>query len=509
MTSEHLQSLLGSARLYAQSVQLVGHETFGFARDGTQHYLVIAFDPRSPAMTRDNFSGEVQDLDEATAIKWCLPSRGNARKLRALFAWTAPQPIGLKRSFGAGDRLGLASPAHIRASRACGQSTFALILAQQSIREMTRTQREAEEVLDAATWGAFQENFHEAWGADADHLKTEADVRHMAATGFTFFTIDPSEHVDAEADQSTLEELERRFLLLPGGEELSARYAGQSFVFALPDQLDKPLRITFDRETFLRAAIKYARAVSHTIELTKVLCELKGEGNFDLEMSVDETPHPTSVAEHFFVANELKQHGVRLHSLAIRFVGEFQKGIDYIGDVEEFRARLKDHVLIAKQLGPYKISVHSGSDKFAVFPILAEECGELIHEKTAGTWYLEALRVAARRDPQLFRQICEFARERFPTERATYHVRESVADKLPIDSLSDAELERILDCNAGRQMLHVSFGSVLTDKLENGAWRFRDRIYQLLWREEDLHHEIVQSHAEKHLRALGMCDKDS
>jgi len=52
-------------------------------------------------------------------------------------------------------------------------------------------------------------------------------------------------------------------------------------------------------------------------------------------------------------------------------------------------------------------------------------------------------------------------------------------------------------------MLHVSFGSVLTDKLDNGAWRFRDRIYQLLWREEPLHHEIVQSHSEKHLRALG------
>ncbi|MDF2441641.1 MAG: tagaturonate epimerase, partial [Abditibacteriota bacterium] len=426
MNGEQFQELLGGAQLYAQSVQHVGNETFGFARDGTQHYLVIAYDPRTPAMTRDNFSGEVQDLDEATALKWCLPSRGNARKLRALFAWTAPQPIGLKRSFGAGDRLGLAAPAHIRAARNCGGENFALILAQQSIREMTRTQREAEDVLDAATWGAFQENFRAAWGADADHLKTEADVRRLAATGFTFFTIDPSEHVDVQADALQLDELERRFLLLPDGDALSQRYAGRSFVFALPDQLDKPLRITFDRATFLRAAIKYARAVSHTVALAKVLCEVKGEGNFDLEMSVDETPHATSAAEHFFVANELKGHGVRVHSLAIRFVGEFQKGIDYIGDIDEFRARLKEHVLIAKQLGPYKISVHSGSDKFAVFPILAQECGELIHEKTAGTWYLEALRVAARREPQLFRHIADFARERFPTERATYHVVENL-----------------------------------------------------------------------------------
>jgi hypothetical protein len=433
-----------------------------------------------------------------------LPSRGNAKKLRALFPWTAPRTIGLKTSFGAGDRLGLAAPAHIQAARSVGESTFALILAQQSIREMTRTQRTPDEVLDAATWGAFQENFRQPWGADADHLKTEADIRDLAAAGFTFFTIDPSEHVDAEADGAALDELERKFMLLPGGQELAARYAGQSFVFALPDNLQTPLRIVFDRETFLRAAVKYARAVEHTATLHTVLCEVKGEGNFDLEMSVDETPFPTSVAEHFFVANELKTRGVRVQSLAIRFVGEFQKGIDFIGDLGEFRARLQDHVLIARQLGPYKISIHSGSDKFSIFPIAARECGGLLHEKTAGTWYLEALRVAARRDGALFRDILHFSAERFPTDRATYHVIETLDDLPDFRALPDEQLETILDHDTGRQMLHVTFGSVLTDKTENGAWRFRDRLYQLWLREEALHHEIVAQHSARHMRVLGM-----
>ena len=127
-------------------------------------------------------------------------------------------------------------------------------------------------------------------------------------------------------------------------------------------------------------------------------------------MSVDETATPTTVAEHFFVANELKRRGVHVHSLALRFVGEFQKGIDYKGDLAEFEARLREHVVIARHLGPYKISIHSGSDKFSIFPIAARVCGELVHEKTAGTWYLEALRVAARVQPSAFPRNPRFRR---------------------------------------------------------------------------------------------------
>jgi len=503
MTPEQIQPLIGSALLYPQSIQNMGGEVFCFAKDGTQHYLLIFFDPSTPAMTRNEFSGEVQDLDNSLAIKWCLPNYPNARKLRRLFPWTAPQPLGLKTSFGAGDRMGLAAPAHIRAARDCGEDNVSLVLAQQSIREMTRTQRTPDLVLDAATWGAFQENFQQPWGADADHLKTEEDIRKMVEAGFTFFTIDPSEHVDNEASEYSGEQLEAHFAQLADGAELAAAYLDQTF--EVPDAAGELLRIPFDRETFLRAAIKYSRAATHTARLAGVLQELKGDGNFDLEMSVDETESPTTVAEHYFVANELKRRGVSVQSLAIRFVGDFEKGIDYKGDLNEFEARLRDHIAIAKALGPYKISVHSGSDKFSIFPIVGKICGKRVHERTAGTWYLEALRVAARRDVGLFREILDFAAERFATDRATYHVVRVVSDLPDYRSLSDADVEQILDHNTGRQMLHVTFGSVLTDKKENGAWRFRDRIYQLLLKNEELHHEIVREHSRRHMQALGMC----
>lgn len=503
MSPEQLQSLLGKVNLYPQSIQQIGEETYAFAKDGTQHYMVIVFDPTGVPHTRDTFSGEVQDLDATTAIKWCLPSASNARKLRKLFPWTAPQPLGLKTTFGAGDRLGLAAPAHIQAARACGEEKVGLILAQQSIREMTRTQRTPDQVLDAASWGAFQENYQQPWGADADHLKTEEDVRKMVEAGFTFFTIDPSEHVDNEASSYSTDQLEARFAQLPDGRELSAIYLDK--IFEVPDASGKPLGIRFDRESFLRATIKYARAAEHTQKLADLLRELKGAGNFDLEMSVDETETPTTVAEHYFVANELKRRGVVVHSLAIRFVGDFEKGIDYKGDVKEFEARLRDHVAISKALGPYKISIHSGSDKFSIFPIAGKLCGGLLHEKTAGTWYLEALRVAARQEPALFREICEFAEARFPTDRATYHVVKDLSALPDFRALDDTQIEKVLDNDTGRQMLHVTFGSVLCDKKDNGAWRFRDRIYQMLLHNEELHHEIVRAHSLRHMQALGMC----
>src|SRR5205085_10932960 len=117
---------------------------------------------------------------------------------------THPVTLGLKKSFGFGDRLGLATPGHLAAAR---KFDFAPIFAQQSIREMDRTQRTPEEVMTAAADALDKEGFSGPWGADADHLKTEADVQRTAAAGFCFFTIDPSAFVVNEADRMPEAEL--------------------------------------------------------------------------------------------------------------------------------------------------------------------------------------------------------------------------------------------------------------------------------------------------------------
>src|SRR5512134_1722616 len=119
------------------------------------------------------------------------------------------QPLGLDPSFGFGDRIGLATTGHVAAMKRAGGS-IAPIFPQQSIREMTRTARTPEQVMSDALKGAADAGWTGRSGADADHLKTPADVDHTAAAGFVFFTIDPSEHVDGQADNYTLDQLAKK-----------------------------------------------------------------------------------------------------------------------------------------------------------------------------------------------------------------------------------------------------------------------------------------------------------
>src|SRR5207249_7179380 len=126
---------------------------------------------------------------------------------------------------------------------------------------------------------------------------------------------------------------------------------------------------------------------------------------------------------------ELKERKVpNVVSLAPRFVGDFEKGIDYRGDLKHFEASLREHIAIARYCGPYKLSIHSGSDKFSIYPILGRVCGDLLHVKTAGTSYLEALRVVVRRDATLFGEIAGFCHGRFAADRASYHISTTEAD---------------------------------------------------------------------------------
>jgi tagaturonate epimerase len=386
---------------------------------------------------------------------------------------SSPRPLGLKKSFGFGDRLGLATPGHLAATR---KFDFAPIFAQQSIREMERTQRTPQEVMRAASSALGKLGYNGDWGADADHLKLPEHVERTAAAGFTFFTIDPSGYVGKGA-------------LSP---ELEGLYLGRNFdVGGLRAQ-------QFDRATLQSAAVKYARALEHVGLMGRHIASVMGTRPFEIEVSVDETDEPTSVLDHLFIALELRRHEVpHVVSVAPRFIGEFEKGIDYKGDLKKFEASLREHMAIAKHCGPYKISVHSGSDKFAAYPTIGRVCGELLHVKTAGTSYLEALRVVARTDTKLFAQIVEFCRGRFETDRKSYHISTTLAHVNALPKFSGPKDEaRFIDEVAGRQLLHVTFGSVLTHP------DFKPRILELLREHTALHEELLDKHLSKHLSLL-------
>lgn len=484
---EQLEQLTG-LRVYPHSVVEADGSTLFLACGSKGKVLGILGDVTG-------FEGEQQG-----EVFLCPLTPTNAAALRGRLLWLRPQPLGLKKSVGCGDRLGLATPGHVRAVRQF--SGIAPIFAQQSVRENDRTGRTPQQVLDDATWGVFQEGWSEPWGADADHLKTPADVDAFVAAGYTFYTVDSGDHVDNEAHTAARSALVDKVNALPWdaledtSQAVNRRYLERTF------DLGEGLELAFSEEILLRAAAKYGRAVAHTVRMYQHLVEIMGERPFEFEVSVDETETPTSPHEHFFVAGELKRLDVQWVSLAPRYVGRFEKGVDYIGDLARFEAEFVKHVAIARHLGPYKLSVHSGSDKFSIYPIIARHAGDLVHLKTAGTSYLEALRAMASIDPPLFREILAFAHERYGEDKATYHVSADPAKVPAPDQLADSELARVLDLFDGRQVLHITFGSALMARKADGSFRFRDRFYAALRDEEEAYYAALEAHFEKHLAPL-------
>ena len=254
-----------------------------------------------------------------------------------------------------------------------------------------------------------------------------------------------------------------------------------------------------------------AAHIEHAIALGKHVRAVNDAANrqFELELSIDETRQPTSLAEHFIIADQFRREGVELISVAPKFPGDFEKGIEYQGDLARFERSVLEHATIARELGPYKVSLHSGSDKLSLYPILARATNGCFHVKTSGTSYLEALRVVARHDPGLFRSIVDVARRNFEKDKATYHVTANV-DKLPtagdhisVDRLEEVYLGRWSDVpegqgltQPGRQVLHCTFGTILSDP------KLRNRIQQVLRDHSDTYAEFLVDHFERHLKAL-------
>ena len=415
-----------------------------------------------------------------------------------------PVALGLAPSFGFGDRLGNATAGHLAALLQAG-GPIQGIFAQQSIREMARTGRTAKQVMQAAVSTLEIEKFSGNWGADADHLKTEEDILQTADAGFVFYTIDPSQYVDQQADDYDEETLKQKYAEVRSEIDWVSDYTGKTI------RVDQGPIIDFTSEVVLRAAVKYGRAILKTIELAETIqnAATEREQPFEIELSVDETEQPTSLAEHYIIGNQLRRHDVQLVSLAPRFIGDFEKGVDYKGDLPALERSLGEHAAIARDLGPYKLSLHSGSDKLSMYGLLARKTQGRFHVKTAGTSYLEALRVVARCAPQEFRRIVQFARDHYETDRATYHVSATLIGVPAADDLKSAlEVEQAyLECwedvpegrgftAPGRQILHCTFGSVLTHA------EFGPLVQQILKEHASTYREVLTEHFVRHLQAL-------
>jgi len=218
---------------------------------------------------------------------------------------------------------------------------------------------------------------------DADHV-SEATVDGFLAF-CDFFTLDVAAALARRAEQAEAEAFAQRHPELAGRIEMAG--------------LDEPFIVTHGR--LIATAQRILPAVHEAGRAYRHIREHKGPGSFVTEVSMDETDAPQTPAEMPVILAALADEGVRADTIAPRFCGEFHKGVDYVGDGEQFEKEFRAHVAVTRHAveryqlpKDLKLSVHSGSDKFSLYPrirrVLAAT-GAGLHLKTAGTTWLEEL----------------------------------------------------------------------------------------------------------------------
>ena len=480
----------GEAEIYPDSVHKSGNNVIMLGRNSEKRFLLVVVSNK--AKMPAGFAGEVIELFNGGAAVVGELDAANAKALRNLFPWCAPKSLRLERTtMGCGDRLGLASRGHIQA---CRKYALSPVLAQQSMRELTMTGRTFQNVVDDATFMVYECDFRDGYGADGDHLKKICDIDVALAAGMPMITLDLSEVMNAAAGDWNEDEINSSFAALSADTQkrVIADYAGKSFVIGRHT-------VEIDELTAKRCSVMYDAALDFALEVYKHLQSKRGE-EFDLEISIDETTSPTLPSHHLYIARELRLRGIEFSSLAPRFVGEFQKAVDYIGDLAEFDRQFACHADIAKNYGNYKISVHSGSDKFAVYPTVGRETGGFLHLKTAGTSWLVAVEVISRCEPEFYRDMHKCALENFNDMLKLYHITADITKIPALDTLSDAELPALMDMPEARQLLHITYGPILTSAL-------RERFFKAMHKFEKEYDAAILRHFDKHITLLGVPEK--
>ncbi len=466
--------------IYPRSVIKTEGSTLLLAKDGGHTCLIAT----GPAAAR--FSGDVRG--EALV---CPRNVENAYALMELIPALAPTSHrGHNATFGLGDRLGYATPGHLRA---IAKTDVFPVCAQQSMRELGLTHRSYRDVIAAAAFGALREGWMNGYGADGDHLKHKEEVAGAIEAGCTMITLDLSEALDKEALRFSGADLDDAFAAAFGidGRDILARYASAA-IPGLPAMTDDQV------ETY---ALAYESALRFVVEVQQEILALCGR-EIDLEISLDETDAETTPAQHYYVAKELNRRGVPFVSLAPRFPGEFQKAVDYYGDLRELTEALNVHQQVAKALG-HKLSIHSGSDKWSAFPLVALATGGRYHLKTSGTNWLEAVKMIAYQNPALYRRMHTHALTVYAEAQKNYHTSGRPENIPALDALADVDLPHLFELDDARQLMHITYGQLLNDTGPDGQPLFRQDIFATLRAGEERYTKLLEQHIGKHLELLG------
>jgi hypothetical protein len=289
-----------------------------------------------------------------------------------------------KFSIGVGDRFAHQAKAQLLACKlVADQGVTVVPVWNKSNREHNFIGSEPSSVLAAAKEAVAALDWKHGWHVDADHIGLQTVDRFLPHSDF--FTLDVADFIGKPVPAEDVEAFLSRHPELVG-------------TIALP-KCDEPLQTT--REEIARSAGKFLLAVQEAGRIYRHIAEKKGEGNFITEVSMDETDSPQTPSELLVILAAIADEGIPAQTIAPKFTGRFNKGVDYVGDLGQFEKEFHDDLaVIAFAIERYglprtlKLSVHSGSDKFSLYPIIRRALPKYdagLHLKTAGTTWLEEL----------------------------------------------------------------------------------------------------------------------
>ena len=413
-------------------------------------------------------------------------NHANAEAIRRTILWTNPKAMGRGVSMGFGDLLGAASSGHVRLLAEHGSGVSAA-LAQLSLAEVMAAGRPAQEVLDAATWGVFQQGHKRGFSAVALDVRSITDVNTAVRGGYTAFTLNACEEIPsipADADAAQLANLFGQIdfdALETTGEDLAKNYVDRPLT--LPDGTE----LVFDGPAFVRTVVKLGPALVSLVAMARHLGQISPD-NADVMVTLHETEEPTSPHEHYFLAAELKRLGVRISGLGLHIPGT-EDVIPYAGDRDAARQWTRFHANIMRRNGPYKLILSPGANKLHLLGILLEETDRQVHLQVAGATWLDALRTIAAAEPELFRDVYAWATESSPACRVNMRVSAD-ATQLPPLPAEGENLHPLLQRPDVRQVLYATYPAILTGQ---GGKRFRQPIYHTLLNCEELFHAFLSA----------------
>jgi hypothetical protein len=408
-----------------------------------------------------------------------------------------------KYSIGVGDRFAHQAKAQLRACQMLQEQGVEVApVWNKSNREHSFIGSEPASVQKAAKAAVEALGWKGSWHVDADHIGMKTVDRYMDCADF--YTIDVADFIGQETPGPIIEDFVKSHPELIGS-------------ISIPG-IDEPLEIT--KEELARVANQYLLAVQEATNVYHYIVEKKEHDDFVAEVSMDETDKPQRPHELLIILAAMADEDIPVQTIAPKFTGRFNKGVDYVGDLAQFEKEFNDDLaVIAYAIEKYglpedlKLSVHSGSDKFSLYPIIRkalQRTGAGVHLKTAGTTWLEemiGLSEAGGDGLALAKEIYAYALENVDDLCAPYAAvididRSQLPSAETVNGWSGEQLANALrhiqdhpEFNANiRQLIHISF---------KVAAKAGDRYLSLLKSNEEIvGKNVTENIFDRHLKPL-------